>query len=168
MKFEEILEKYKRSGMNSNELIEAFSGFAPMFNNMKDKDKKAFENAIKKFHEKAEGPHFNEDYAETQVKDMYHTKRNGSICRGEMFTEDEARRIYDREVRRLGGNYTVWDVYVALNAQYHDYCKLFKEWFGDGNDEKIKEKIAESAVAFWFEDEDANKGKVWKYFEDKE
>lgn len=36
------------------------------------------------------------------------------------------------------------DVYVAINAQYHDYAKLFEEWFG-GN---IDNKVFESAITF--------------------
>ena len=41
------------------------------------------------------------------------------------------------------------DVYVAINAQYHDYCELFKSWFGDG----VEQKIIESAVIFWFKED---------------
>lgn len=55
---------------------------------------------------------------------------------------------------------TLGDIYVAINAQYHDYCELFEKWFGSNFDEKI---IA-SAVDFWFEDDDFDGNKVWKYF----
>lgn len=41
-----------------------------------------------------------------------------------------------------------------------DYCELFEKWFGSNFDEKI---IA-SAVDFWFEDDDFDGNKVWKYF----
>lgn len=37
-----------------------------------------------------------------------------------------------------------FDVYVAINAQYHDYCELFKAWFGDS----VDSKIVESAINF--------------------
>lgn len=168
MDFRNIMDKYRASGMSSNELIDAMKGFAPILDKIKDKDKKLFQQGIRKFHEKARGPHFDEMYAEEQVKEMYHTKRNGNICRGEIFSEDEAERVYNRDVRRLNGNATVWDVYVALNAQYHDYAKLYKEWFGENDDEKIKDKVIESAVAFWFKDEDAEPGKIWRYFEEEE
>ena len=48
-----------------------------------------------------------------------------------------------------------------INAQYHDYCELFKAWFGDN----IDNKIIESAINFWFKDDDYKGGsKVWKYF----
>lgn len=52
------------------------------------------------------------------------------------------------------------DVYVAINAQYHDYAKLFEEWFG-GN---IDDKVFESAITFWFKDVDFDGDKVWEYF----
>lgn len=51
-------------------------------------------------------------------------------------------------------------VYVAINAQYHDYAKLFEEWFG-GN---IDNKVFESAITFWFKDVDFDGDKVWEYF----
>lgn len=168
MTFEQIIEKYKNSGMSSHEIIEALSEFAPIFNSIKEKDKHLYEKAIKKVHEKLEGPHFDECYGKAQVEGMYHTKRNGTIYKGEVFTITEAEHIYDKDVRKLGGGNTIWDVYVALNAQYHDYCKLFKDWFGDNDEDKIKEKVSESAISFWFKDEDSTKGKVWKYFEVKE
>jgi hypothetical protein len=50
---------------------------------------------------------------------------------------------------------------IALNAQYHDYCELLKAWFGDN----IDTKVIESAVNFWFKDDDYKGGnKVYKYF----
>ena len=55
----------------------------------------------------------------------------------------------------VNSNITFWDVYVALNAQYHDNIELYKEWFGEDNIENIKDKIIESAIVNWFEDEDA-------------
>lgn len=55
---------------------------------------------------------------------------------------------------------TPCDVYVAINAQYHDYAKLFEEWFG-GN---IDNKVFESAITFWFKDVDFDGDKVWECF----
>lgn len=49
-----------------------------------------------------------------------------------------------------------YHVYVAINAQYHDYAKLFEEWFG-GN---IDNKVFESAIIFWFKDVDFDGDKV--------
>lgn len=52
----------------------------------------------------------------------------------------------------------------TINAQYHDNIELYKEWFGEDNIENIKDKIIESAIVNWFEDEDAGIEKVWNYF----
>ena len=71
---------------------------------------------------------------------------------------------YDKKFKSINSNITFWDVYVALNAQYHDNIELYKEWFGEDNIENIKDKIIESAIVNWFEDEDAGIEKVWNYF----
>jgi hypothetical protein len=56
---------------------------------------------------------------------------------------------------------TPCDIYVAINAQYHDYAELFKNWFNDN----IDQKIIESAIVFWFKDVDYKAGnKVVEYF----
>lgn len=47
-----------------------------------------------------------------------------------------------------------------LHKKYHDYAKLFEEWFG-GN---IDNKVFESAITFWFKDVDFDGDKVWEYF----
>ena len=70
----------------------------------------------------------------------------------------------DKKFKSINSNITFWDVYVALNAQYHDNIELYKEWFGEDNIENIKDKIIESAIVNWFEDEDAGIEKVWNYF----
>lgn len=42
----------------------------------------------------------------------------------------------------------------------HDYAELFKNWFGDG----IEQKIVESAIVFWFKDADCKaENKVVEY-----
>lgn len=72
---------------------------------------------------------------------------------GYHFDEYEAKEVLPNDVEPC-------DVYVAINAQYHDYAKLFEEWFG-GN---IDNKVFESAITFWFKDVDFDGDKVWEYF----
>lgn len=110
------------------------------------------------------GLHFDEMYAKYQVSSMYHTKRNGNICRGEIYSIDEAKQIYEKYVRNLDSSYTYWDVYVAMNAQFHDYACLYNEWYSNITREDLDNKIIASAINFWFKDEDVGVGKVWNYF----
>ena len=74
--------------------------------------------------------------------------------------QDYVHEICERYKEVLPNDVEPCDVYVAINAQYHDYAKLFEEWFG-GN---IDNKVFESAITFWFKDVDFDGDKVWEYF----
>lgn len=141
-------------------------GFHKVFDHVEAHDKDTFWDAMKEFHECVKGEHFDETYAMYQVSNMYHTKANGVVCRGQIFTVEDAKAIYDKHVRNINREITYWDVYVAVNAQYHDYIRMYKQWFPNLTEEQLDEKIIHSAINFWFEDEDAGSGKVWNYFKD--
>lgn len=103
--------------------------------------------------------HFTESEAKYLVADMYHTE-NGRKYSGEKFDMYKAKEICERYRGILPTSATVADVYVAINSQYHDYAELFKDWFGDG----IEQKIVESAIVFWFKDADCKaENKVVEY-----
>lgn len=59
---------------------------------------------------------------------------------------EKAHEVCNKFKDKLEEDIEVVDVYVAINAQYHDYCELFEKWFGKGN---FDEMIFESAIAFW-------------------
>lgn len=69
-----------------------------------------------------------------------------------------------RRIRPLNKDVTIWDVYVALNAQYHDNINLYEKWFPNATNNEIEDKIIEATISNWFEDEDASSDKVWEYF----
>lgn len=89
----------------------------------------------------------------------YHVKDNKKYI-GEKYDMNKAHEICERYKEVLPNDVEPCDVYVAINAQYHDYAKLFEEWFG-GN---IDNKVFESAITFWFKDVDFDGDKVWEYF----
>lgn len=93
------------------------------------------------------------------VEQMYHVKDNKKYV-GEKYDMNKAHEICERYKEVLPDDVEPCDVYVAINAQYHDYCKLFDSWFG-GN---IDNKVFESAITFWFKDVDFDGDKVWEYF----
>lgn len=103
--------------------------------------------------------HFNEYEAKEVVEQMYHVKDNKKYI-GEKYDMNKAHEICERYKEVLPNDVEPCDVYVAINAQYHDYAKLFEEWFG-GN---IDNKVFESAITFWFKDVDFDGDKVWEYF----
>lgn len=104
--------------------------------------------------------HFNESNAKYLVSQMYHTS-GGKKFVGEKYDMSKAKEVCERYRGIIPQSTTHADVYVALNAQYHDYCELLKAWFGDN----IDTKVIESAVNFWFKDDDYKGGnKVYRYF----
>lgn len=164
--YKEIIENYNLSNMPASELLKAIVCFHPIFDYVESHNKEEFWDAMKDFHEKMVGCHFNEMYAKYQVSMMHHTKQNNIICRGEIFTVDDAKAIYEKHVRHINREVNCWDVYVAVNAQYHDYVRLYKEWFPNLTEEQLDDKIIHAAINFWFKDEDADAGKVWNYFKE--
>lgn len=119
----------------------------------------AFLQSQKQAINEAYGYHFNEYEAKEVVEQMYHVKDNKKYV-GEKYDMNKAHEICERYKEVLPNDVEPCDVYVAINAQYHDYAKLFEEWFG-GN---IDNKVFESAITFWFKDVDFDGDKVWEYF----
>lgn len=107
---------------------------------------------------KTEG--FKHEEAKHIVKHMYHTEGN-KVFKGEYFSMNDAKEVKERYRGIIPVGVETEDIYIAINAQYHDYINLFKLWFTSG----IDHKIVESGLIFWFQDED-NSGvkKLKEYF----
>ena len=106
--------------------------------------------------------HFNELKAKTLVSEMYHMSEGRKYI-GEYFSIEKAKEICEKYRAVIPTNITHCDIYVAINSQYHDYCILFKNWFGDN----IDSRIIESAIIYWFKDDDyEGLNKVFEYFKD--
>lgn len=104
--------------------------------------------------------HFSEHEAKHIVSGMYHME-NGRKHTGEHYNMSKAKEICERYRGILPTSVTPADVYIAVNAQYHDYSELLKSWFGDN----IDNKVIESAIVFWFKDADYESGnKLANYF----
>jgi hypothetical protein len=135
--------------------------FTPEFDYRKDR----FFDSTPELHYKHSdnySDHFNEPYAKFIVSEMHHIE-SGRKHTGEKFDYTKAKEVYEKYKSMIPMDTTICDIYVAINAQYHDYAQLFKTWFGSN----IDNKIIESAIVFWFKDTDYTKGsKVWNYFKD--
>lgn len=103
--------------------------------------------------------HMNETEARELVSKMYHIE-GGRKYIGEKFDMYKAKEVCERYRGILPTSITTCDVYAAINSQYHNYAVLFKSWFG--ND--IEQKIIESAIVYWFKDDDQmNKHRWFKH-----
>ena len=161
---DDIINSYKEANVSSTELYNGVMSLHNIFDYVEKQDNKIFWKSMRKLHESIKGAHFDEEYAKWQVSTMYHTADNGKICKGEIYNYDCAKNVFDKYVRNINSSITVWDVYVAINAQYHDYIRLYSEWFRNINKNELDNKIIESAITFYFKDEDSGSTKTWNYF----
>ena len=75
--------------------------------------------------------------------------------------EYKAKEVFEKYKDHFVVKATPCDVYVAINAFYHDLCKVLKSWFGSN----IDEKVILLAITFWFKDDDYQGNKLMNYFE---
>lgn len=105
-------------------------------------------------------PHFDEKFAKWQVEQMHHKGDDGKEYKGQHWSVAETEDVYSKNKSKLPSGTTVFDVYVAINGNWHDKVDLFKKW----SPEKYEQMIIEDAIVFYFEDEDwKSDGKVWDY-----
>lgn len=178
-----FIDKFREYMSNS----ESHSGHKyddPSWAFMPSKDKSHWD-----FYMRRDGrPHYNDSFYEEQDEDMHkimrymkkhlenmseedakylvsnmHHKEGSRTVRGEHFSCAKAKEVLDKYRNILHRDVDYPEMYVAINAQYHDYALLFKSWFGDN----IDHKIIESAIVFWFNDDDyKHTSKVREYFKD--
>lgn len=153
--YDDNLDMYDDSYINRHSDSEIYD----VVNSLSPEDKRK----MMKLLSGGEGEHLSQDQARYLVSQMYHTE-NGRKHIGEKYSYEKAKEISQRYAGMIPPTVTPHDIYVAINAQYHDYSSLFKNWFGDN----IDSKIIESAIVFWFKDDDYKEGsKVFNYFMNK-
>lgn len=126
----------------------------------------AAEKLRKRLHERLDGKHYDEHYARCRVKKMFNSSDMRMKERVPAWSLDHAAEHFKKWKQHLPAGVTVYDVYVALNAQHEDCEELYASWFKD--EDEMRSRIAESAMHFWFMDVDYPHGqdvKVWDYFE---
>lgn len=114
-------------------------------------------------HEMMYGKHFDKEYAEWQVDHMYHIGDDGREYKGERWSLKDTNGVMQKYRGRIPGEYNEYDVYVALNAQWHDTICTAKRHFS--TIEEAESYVIDEAVAVWFNDQDwPSHDKVWRYF----
>lgn len=103
---------------------------------------------------------FDEYEAKEIVSEMYHYDGDHRHT-GEHFDMRKAKEVFEKYKDHFVIKAAPCDVYVAINAFYHDFCKVLKSWFGSN----IDEKVILLAITFWFKDDDYQGNKLMNYFE---
>lgn len=108
------------------------------------------------------GGHFNETFADEQIRGMYYEDKSGKHF-APYWSKEEVKKIYDNYKSKIPTEYNFYDFEVALNMIKSDNYNLMESWFG--GDGKETERYTELAIN-WLDDPDNpfGKEKVWRYF----
>lgn len=94
--------------------------------------------------------HFNEESAREAVSRIRYTDKTGAEKSGPHWSPEQVKAV--TAGMKFPEGTTEWDRYVALNSFYADLCTVLDE-----------AQILKAAVRFYFGDEDAPEGKVFRY-----
>lgn len=113
--------------------------------------KKEYWKFMRQQHELFYGSHYNEEFALWDVSQMTYTSKAGEKrIGGEYWTKAQIEEATKN--MSFPANVTCWDKYVAFNSFHADLCNVLDD-----------ETIIKAAYKYFFYDEDAPEGKVWKY-----
>ncbi len=115
---------------------------------------------MRDMHEVHNGCHYDDIFARWEVAQMQHTASDSTICKGEHWTMEQVTEIYNANKARLQQRDAVCDLYVALHSWWHDNIEHDRADFADDAEQK---NIARG-IAYFFGDEDAPEGKIWRYY----
>lgn len=103
-------------------------------------------------HEDLNGPHYNQSYADYDLSRLLYTGKDGIIHTTPHWTPEDIERATANKTFPEGT--TLWDKYVAYNTMYADLCRKFSD-----------SEILEAAYLYFFIDDDAPEGKIWRYMQ---
>lgn len=160
MNYKELIKSYQSKGFGTEKKMwESIYALEDAMNCLKEKSPDAYDKAMRDLHEVFFGPHYNECFAREDVAKMHHKNSKGEMVKGEHWNMEQVASAI--KGMSIPGNTNIWDVHVALNANWHDKEVKFSEWFGPEADKRI----IEDAINFYFMDADAPDGKIWRYID---
>lgn len=151
MKYKEMIKEAQTQGKSSEAIMwKSVDRVDELLKQMKDEDPEAYWRFLREAHEDIYGCHYNQTYAEYDLSKIHYTDSEGVHHEGPHWTLNEVLSATRNKTFPEGT--TDCDKWVAYNAAYADFCRRFS----DG-------EVLDIAYLFYFSDEDAPEGKVWKY-----
>ena len=151
--YDSMLEEAKSAGVLNEQKMFTSACMAAKYMKMAQNgelSKEGYWKFMREQHELFYGPHYNEDFAMYDVAGISYLSKSGDRRTGAHWTKDDIESA--TKGMSFSSGTTIWDKYVAFNAFYSDMCQLFED-----------DMILKAAYKFFFQDEDAAQGKIWKY-----
>lgn len=145
-----MLAEAKKKGLtNTDKMWDSIAAIEPILSIMEEEHPDEYHAFMKKQHEALFGSHYDEEWANADVEKLKYTDKDGKQHTGAHWTKAEILKA--TEGMTFPNGTTDCDKYVAFNSMY---AALNKD-FSDGD-------IIKAAHRYYFADEDAPDGKVWK------
>lgn len=162
MNFYELIHKYGK-GKGEEAMWKSVHILSEMMDELKESHPEKYWKMLKDTYASMCGPHFNEEFGEWQIEQMFFKDKNGNIHHAPNWTREQYKTVYELNKGKLK-DYTCWDFAVAVEMQYTDYYCRLRTWFPNASDDDIKMKAVELAIDYLDDIDDDEGGKVWKRF----
>ena len=151
MTYKDIIQKAKKDGVASEQVMwTGIKRVDEILDIIKDDYVDVYWDFMRDTHTDLYGCHYNEVFATYDVDSLCYTDKDGKKHEGAHWSHQE---IEDAtRSTAFPDSATEWDKYVAYNVMYADLCKGFSD-----------QEIMKSVYLFFFADEDAPSGKIWRY-----
>ena len=109
------------------------------------------------------GGHYNEEFADEDIKKMYYIDRKGEKHEAPYWPSSAVREIYET-VKNQIRPYNACDFNVVMNMIASDTWPVLEKWFPGMNSDDRNSKTVELAIN-WLNDPDAKHpdSKIWNY-----
>lgn len=141
----------KKAGVaTESKMWSSVAAMAPAMSILESEHPDEYWDMMRKQHEILWGPHYNEEFSDHDVSKLQWTGKDGITHHGAHWSREQVEEATQGMTFPAGT--TICDKYMAFNSYYADM-----------NKEHDDETILKDAFRFYFADEDAPEGKIWKY-----
>ena len=162
MDYYELIHKYGK-GKGEEAMWKSVRILSEMMDELKESHPEKYWKMLKDTYASMCGPHFNEEFGEWQIEQMFFKDKNGNIHHAPNWTREQYKTVYELNKGKLK-DYTCRDFAVAVEMQYTDYYCRLRTWFPNASDDDIKMKAVELAIDYLDDIDDDEGGKVWHRF----
>lgn len=151
MKLYSMFKSAKDKGVaNESKMWDSVSALDPAMELLEREHPDEYWKMMRRQHEILFGPHYDEEFAEYDIDQLHWTDSNGQKHHGAHWTKQQ---VLDATAgMSFPSGTTDCDKWVAMNSWYSDLCKDMAE-----------DMILKTGYRYFFADEDANAGKIWRY-----
>lgn len=166
MMYKSMMEDAKAKGIATEKVMwDSIDELEDMLCTLKKEHPEMYWVFIKKTHKAIFGAHYNEDFGEWRIEQMYYKDKQGNIHHAPHWTKSQYKEVYEMNKMKLKNQkYTCWDLAVTAEMLYCDNICMYRGWWSNATEADLDNKVLEAAINYLNDDDDIE-GKIWNRFE---